>query len=319
MDDVNQPLRELFDKIDAAELAAMKDRRDEESLNLDFKRMDPSGEPSADDKRNLREAISGYANAAGGIILWGVESKAPEDRRDRSRFQSLVPVRDGERAAVRFHELTATATQPPVSGVVHKAIPVEGGFVVKTFVPASDGGPHRTNEEKGQYFRRDADAFRPMQHHEIADMFGRRARPRLELYRTPLRRPEGQYRVGVVAEIVIGITNVGRGIARFPRLVLTPEGGCADPRRYGLDGNGGTGLPQDVVRERSPVIAFTGGADNVIHPGQTLEITKIGLLPIPGAPMNRCTIAYAIFAEGAIPVEGTLDFNEFDFDTMPGR
>lgn len=317
MDDMNQPLRELFDKIDAAELRAMDDRCEEESLNLDFKRMDPSGEPSGDDKKNLREAISGYANAAGGIILWGVESKAPEDRRDRSRFHGLVPVKDGDRAVVRFHELTPTATQPPVSGVVHKAIPVEGGFVVKTFVPASEGGPHRTNEEKGQYFRRDADAFRPMQHHEIADMFGRRARPRLELFRSPLHRPRGQYRAGCLAEIIVGITNVGRGIARFPRLVLTPEGGCADTHRWGLNGNGGTGLPQDVVRERSPVIAFTGGADNIIHPGQTLEITKIGLLPIPGAPLNRCTIAYTIHAEGASAVSDSLNFTELDFNAMP--
>lgn len=311
MDDVNQPLRELFDKIDADELVAMKDRREEESFNLDFKRMDRSGEPSDADKRNLRESISGFANSAGGIILWGVESKSSEDKRDRSRFHSLVPVSDGGRAAVRFHELTATATQPPVSGVVHKPIPVDGGFVVKTFVPASDGGPHRTNEEKGQYFRRDADAFRPMQHHEIADMFGRRARPRLELYHSPLRRPRWQYRTGVVAEVIIGIQNVGRGIARFPRLVF--ERRCADPSRYGLDGNMNTNLHRDAAPPGSPTVAFTGGANDVIHPGQQLDITMIGLLPLSDSPSQRCTIAYSLFANSATPVTGTLEFGEFDF------
>lgn len=311
MDHSSEPLRELFDKIDAAELAAMKERREEESFNLDFKRMDPSGEPLDADKRNLRESISGFANSAGGIILWGVESKSPEDRRDRSRFHSLVPVRDGDRAAVRFHELTATATTPPVNGVVHRPIPVDGGFVVKTFVPASDGGPHRTNEERGQYFRRDADAFRPMQHHEIADMFGRRARPRLELYHTPLCRPNGQYRTGVVAEIIIGIQNVGRGIARFPRLVF--ERRCADPHRYGLDGNGNTNLHRDAAPPGSLTVAFTGGSNDVVHPGQKLEITKIGLLPKPDSPSQLCTIDYWLFAEGSTPVIGTLEFGEFDF------
>ncbi len=315
MDDVNQPLRELFDKIDANALGAMKDRREEESLNLDFKRMDPSGEPTADDKKNLREAISGYANAAGGIILWGVESKAPEDRRDRSRFQSLIPLTDGDRAVVRFQELTATATQPPVSGVVHKAIAVAGGFVVKTFVPASDGGPHRTNEEKGQYFRRYADAFRPMQHHEIADMFGRRAQPRLELVTAGMQFNQffgpGRPRV---TTILVGLRNTGRAVARFPKLVIVPTEGTVEPWEYGIDGNGRTGLPRSPRSPGSNDYHFVGSANEVIHPESTLEVSKFGLEPSPGGGVS---FEYKIYADVMRFVEGTQKFSADDLKEPP--
>lgn len=292
MNDANQPLRDLFDRIDAKELAAMRDRREEESLNLDFKRMDLTGEPSEADKRNLRDSISGFANAAGGIILWGVESKTPDDKRDRSRFQSLAPVKDGDRAVVRFHELTATATQPPVNGVVHRAITVDGGFVVKTFVPASDGGPHRTNEEKGQYFRRDADAFRPMQHHEIADMFGRRARPVLQLHCFQSLPRGGR---------VLAIQNVGRALARHLCLVLRPRQGSHTPSLAHIDERN-----RSMMRGASPHpddgrFEFVR-SEEIIHPGRQLEVCH--LASSSGEDFHR--LDFAIYAESIIPVEGTL-------------
>lgn len=292
MDDLNRPLREVFDNIDAAELAAMRDRHEEESFNLDFKRMNPSGEPNDDDKRNLGKAISGYANSAGGIILWGVESKSGDDRRDRSRFQSIVPVQDGNRAVVRFHELTATATQPPVSGVIHNAIPFECGFVVKTFVPASDGGPHRTNEEKGQYFRRDADAFRAMQHHEIADMFGRRARPLLKLICNSSASRGGT---------IIALHNEGRGIARFPCLVLRPRNGHLSPAPSHLHSTNRYPMLSASRHPDDGRFEFVHN-DDIIHPGMQLEVC---LLPsVEEQVFHR--IDYTIYSENMVPVEGTF-------------
>lgn len=317
MDDVNKPLREHFDKIDVDVLAAMKNRREEESFNLDFKRMDQSGEPSGFDIDNLRKAISGYANAAGGIILWGVESKTPDDRRDRSRFQCIVPVVNGELAVVRFHELTTTATQPPVSGVVHKAIPVEGGFVVKTFVPASDGGPHRTNEEKGQYFRRDADAFRAMQHHEIADMFGRRARPSLVLWRSTLE-PQSLYNSGQLlgSQIMIGLENRGRGLARFPMLVIERTAGIVKDFRFGLDGNGNVGLTRQVQATNAEQIIYAGSVGDVVHPESTLKISHIALGSRDG---KGASFRYRIHAEGAAVVEGEIGFSEAEMQEASRR
>lgn len=318
MDETNRLLRERFDNIDAKELAAMQERHEEESFNLDFKRINPTGELSDDDKGNLRKAISGFANSAGGIILWGVDTKKTEQKKkgepeDRSRFQSLVPVANGERVAVRFHELTATATQPAVSGVVHGAIKVSGGWIIKTFVPASDGGPHRTNEDKGQYYRRDADAFRAMQHHEIADMFGRRLRPKLEIYRSRLA-PNTELRDQ--SELIIGITNVGRGIARFPRVVLIATLGQVFAHRYGLDGNGKTNLNLDAASPASKRIALTGGADTVIHPSQTLEITKLGLKPTFVDGERSVRLEYSICAEGMQTVDGVLHWHQIDFGLM---
>lgn len=316
MDETNRLLRERFDNIDAKELATMQECHEEESFNLDFKRINPTGDLSDDDKGNLRKAISGFANSAGGIILWGVETKKAEPKKrgepeDRSRFQSLVPVANGDRVAIRFHELTATATQPAVSGVVHGAIEVNGGWIIKTFVPASDGGPHRTNETHGQYYRRDADAFRAMQHHEIADMFGRRVRPRLELFCSDCRRasesyykPESNLTDRATGEFVVGIRNTGRGIARFPRLVLQSMLGHIVAAQHGLDGNSRTNLKPDAKENRSRIISFSGGADSVIHSGGTLEITKIGFWTTDSAEDPIAKIKYAMYAAEVKAVEG---------------
>lgn len=295
----------------------MLDRKEEEGFNLDFKRMDVSGEPSESDKKNLRESISGFANAAGGIILWGVESKSTDKKGDRSRFQKLVPVEDGERAAVRFHELTGVATQPPVSGVLHRSIRVDGGFVVKSLVPASDGGPHRTNEMNGQYFRRDADAFRAMQHHEIADMFGRRSRPKLDLVRSPIS-PVGarssNYNLGTTIQFVVSIRNEGRGLARHIHLVLKTHVGSFSTAWYGLDGNGKTNLQRRPTDDSSRSVMFAGGTDDVIHPSSALDVTHIGAVPDIAAGDIPVSIEYLLYAEGVNPVNGWIVVTKQDIE-----
>jgi hypothetical protein len=298
MHDVNQPLFELFESITAEKLVEMQSRREEESSTLEFKRCCREGSLSQDDVTNLKRAISGFANAAGGIVLWGVESKADDGRKDRSRFQRIAPIPDGEGVQIRLHELTATATQPPVSGVIHRAIQVDGGYVVKTFVPASDGGPHRTNEDRGQYFRRDADAFRAMQHYEIADMFGRRARPLLELFwqgRHDATLPDPHDGVWL-----IGLRNVGRGVARFPCLTLANDPTLEPLYHCGLDGMQSTGVPirpaaTGVVRS----LVFAGGVNDVIHPNQEMQITRVYLKRGCGVVRVR----FSIFAEGMRCVE----------------
>lgn len=320
MDETNRLLRERFDNIDAKELVAMQERHEEESFNLDFKRINPTGELSDDDKGNLRKAISGFANSAGGIILWGVDTKKAEPKKkgepeDRSRFQSLVPIANGDRVAIRFHELTATATQPAVSGVVHREIKVDGGFIIKTFVPASDGGPHRTNETNGQYYRRDADAFRAMQHHEIADMFGRRARPQLEFYTSRLTRPRRDIGRPYQALVVVGIRNIGRGLARFPKLVVHAARGCAAPDELGLNENYHINLQRITQRQGLETYTFVGGDGDVIHSGDTLEITKFKLYRYMESETIPCLIHYAMFAEGMPPVRGSIEFKAAHFDT----
>ena len=53
----------------------------QETLHLDFKvKADPRKSAlDRDDKKNFSKALSGFANSAGGIIVWGVEARRGSD------------------------------------------------------------------------------------------------------------------------------------------------------------------------------------------------------------------------------------------------
>jgi hypothetical protein len=72
--------------------------------------------------------------------------------------------------------------------------------------------------------------------------------------------------------LVLGVRNAGYGLARFP-LVRFRRVEKLGVDRYGIDGNGGFGLPQ--TPSDGEWIEFRGGADHVIHPRQAIKITKL--------------------------------------------
>jgi len=68
---------------------------------------------------------------------------------------------------------------------------------------------------------------------------------------------------------VLGVTNTGTGIARYPSVRFPRSYGLVvDPG--GIDGTGRFGLPESPTASDS--IAFNGGVDHVIHGKGTLEI-----------------------------------------------
>jgi hypothetical protein len=152
-----------------------------------------------------------------------------------------------------------------------------------------------------------------MQHHEVADMFGRRVRPRLSIYHSQLRKPRGSYPAGALAECIVGIRNNGRGIARFPRLVLEPVNRCAAEAPYGLDGNGHNNLRRETWHTGAMV--YSGGANDVVHPESVLEVTRLGISFVEIDPV-QAQIAYTIFAEGVPPVRDILVLGQAELATM---
>lgn len=101
-----------------------------------------------------------------------------------------------------------------------------------------------------------------MEHFDISDMFGRRTRPRLEL--TARSRSNGN-------EIIFGLKNIGRAVARAPYLAIS----CPVPFHrspYGIDGNGNEAIKMLVADNPAPPWRYPASADYVIHPGVTLEI-----------------------------------------------
>jgi len=190
-----------------------------ESLQLEFKlRKGPkktASEIEVDDRESCAKAISGLANTSGGVLVLGVHARAAA-KGECDRVENVVEILELGKYAGLVERLVATFTDPPVSGLEVLALenpskPDAG--LVAILVPASDGGPHRAiNASTGvndRYFMRTASATLPMPHPLLADRFGRRAQPQLQLIAR-----FGEIGPQSVLSIKMSVRNDGRGGAR---------------------------------------------------------------------------------------------------------
>ena len=149
----------------------------------------------------------------------------------------------------------------------------EKGFAV-TLVPESDAGPHMAMKFKGRHYKRSGDSFYPMEHFDIEDMFGRRKKPSLSLF--TIFRGEMKSRDSDVlhkVQVVIGLNNTGRGIAKHIYLALRVNFPYVFPGQ-GLEEIAYIGL-KSVVDRSGQFIRIFGDANLVIHSNSILEIAKI--------------------------------------------
>lgn len=292
---------ELLATFDALSLPVLQDyvaRRQEENLQLDFKTLAEPNMERGEDKRHLAQMLSAFSNSSGGLIIWGVDARPNDDGVD-----CAVELREIPRVALlltRLNELDGVAVNPIISGVRHRIILAApgsaNGFAV-TLVPESETGPHMAKMGEDRYYKRSGHKRYRMEHFDIADMFGRRARPRLQLTARP--RSNGN-------EIIFGLMNTGRAVARAPYLAI----GCPVPFHrspYGIDGNRNETIKMLVADNPAPPWRYPASADFVIHPSVTLEIGCLtrenNVTPLADEGVR---IAYGIACEGMQLVEGEL-------------
>jgi hypothetical protein len=151
-----------------------------ERTHFDFK--EKANSASADledlDRRNLGKAVSGFANGAGGVLIWGLEDQTIAPR----------PLCEISKVVDTMLRLSHQVTAPAVQGIDGDYIPADGqptdGFGL-IFIPESDLPPHRVilNIPKVQnhYYVRSGSSFVIATHSQLEDMFGRRPRPLLRL------------------------------------------------------------------------------------------------------------------------------------------
>ena len=130
-------------------------------------------------KDNLSRAVTAFANTSGGIVLWGVD--APSPRPERSEAPVDARAEDAAKFRTELEGLTSAAADPPVLGVEHLVIPIDGGprGYVATYVPASPSAPHRDIHKVHRL--RVGSSTIEMPHGLFAAYFGRRPTPSLSL------------------------------------------------------------------------------------------------------------------------------------------
>lgn len=115
----------------------VKDRAIETDI-LDFKRADhgkskPGSKSSQDDgvMKNLAKALSGFANASGGVVVWGVDCRK-HGTDDSDAVQQLVPIDNLKAFHTRINALLGDATDPPLLNTEIFCVNVaeDSGFLV---------------------------------------------------------------------------------------------------------------------------------------------------------------------------------------------
>lgn len=279
-------LAELFESIELHLLQEWVAERRQEDLYLDFKTLPSAPDLTRDDRKNFAIALSGFSNSDGGVIVWGIDARpSPGSKVDCA--QELRPVADAAGVLSRLQSLTGEATSPLIDHIEHRLISHTNGtgFLV-TLIPVSDSGPHMALLGEGRYYKRSGDSFYRLEHFDVADMFGRRPQPQLELVLTCERGgstlgPSGR---SVNLHVIPGLANKGKGIAKYPLVELNPH----PPYRiaeFELDGNGTPGLPRRAATPTRPTWQrYAGGLDHAVHPGDVLDITLIKVPIAEGSP-----------------------------------
>ncbi len=292
------------------EIERMRDEQEQESLFLDFKAARGNKAPmEEEDRKTLGEALSGFANTEGGVLVWGVDCRRGTAPDDADAVQGLKPIQGLQRWLSDLQTFEHQVVSPALAGVRHHIIlePVHGedcGYAI-TYVPKSESVPHMAiakTKDQYSYFLRSGTSFVKMGHSMVADRFGRRPHP--DLHVSLYGRSQSEKDNTRTYELVLGIKNVGRGLAVYPALLIRLQGSLQF-LQFGLDGNGNDGLPrhnrgfrQDQTNERM----YAGGINDVIHPGTTRDVTKLTFsFPIDALlTKNHIALAFGfeLFAEG---------------------
>lgn len=296
----------------------MIETKQEEHLFLDFKEKKETSRVglSDDDRKNFAKALSGYSNSAGGVIVWGISTKRVGNEPDAA--DDIKPISSLKRFLTDLNSLISDALVPINPGVqnilILKPDEEDTGFIV-TYVPESQLPPHRAMCKENKYYVRAGDSFVIMEHYMLADAFGRRQKPNLELY-CNFQSGGTTGNNGLFLELVIGIKNTGRYLAKFPSIFID-----MDKRfilsDYGVDGNYNWNLKK--VKQTNELlkngVLFAGTKDEVIHQNSLLEVAIYHFHIYPVGIMNliknqnswgNIEINYEIYAENFISFKETI-------------
>ena len=156
-----------------------------EDLYLDFKRKsNPSiAAINDDDKKNLSKAVSGFANSAGGLIVWGVIAEGGKDPEVPDVAKALDPIKNLDSFHSILNDSLQAATRPTVSHARNVKVPasgISGGYVV-TYVPEVENPPYRAEWSKKLFYKRAGSRFYEMEPFDIRDVISRGRYPKIQV------------------------------------------------------------------------------------------------------------------------------------------
>jgi hypothetical protein len=222
----------------------------EETLHREFKTLaDSTGERlTKDDRRLLAKAICGMANAEGGTIIVGVETKRTDNV---DVAVAAKPIANAEKMRNLVTAAIPEMLSPQNTGIRVVASAQDGAGFIVIEVPRSDDRPHHSNVHH-QYFRRGSDGTRVLEHGEIRELMFAVQQGNLEVRFSVQSQISSGNRIGF--GFLLSLGNVGRVPVRAPYLKVSPAGW--DPPRSAV---------LDVRLFRGNTLGFYGKTDHLVH------------------------------------------------------
>jgi hypothetical protein len=185
---------------------------------LEFKG-NPGAHGNVDDGKPLQiwsEAVSGFANTEGGVLVWGMDCRKKSDRVDA--VTDAVPIPNPTSFRALLQENIHQTTDPPLGGIVIREVLSPSGadgFVV-CFIPEGENKPYRA-EQAGKhkpYYFRVGDSFKVLNPALLRQMFYPKSVPRIRIEVTPMieERNAGGTQVFYVV-FDVQISNIGQSTA----------------------------------------------------------------------------------------------------------
>ena len=156
--------RSNFDKLDTSSLEAFIEQGIEEGTYLDYKRT-ISKPLSKDAKKELLKDVSGFANAGGGLIIYG--SDEPIDGVLVS--QQLTGISDGPKLAEDMERVLASSLDPRIPGLGVRCIKLQNSLhSILVHIPPSNVRPHMvTLDKRNQFYQRHSESTEIMNSQEV--------------------------------------------------------------------------------------------------------------------------------------------------------
>ena len=246
----------LFESLNHfSDLEQMIDNGDAENIFLECKsptscRLDKS------QQAQLAEAISGFSNTEGGVLIYGIECTKHEiDKSDV--LTNIAEIGSCKSLARNIDMLAPTLTFPYVTGVTTKIIykPKSRSGVVLVYIPKCNADPVMSSRDNKFYFRT-GEGFTLLPYEILKRLFASTESPDLNVRLDPriVKQEQNSWRVHII------LSNESSAVARDVEVVVTIENpyACESVTPEGF---------HDVSDVNPGVHLYTRSFNGVIHKG----------------------------------------------------